>query len=268
MMSKHLYEGEVLDRATSRESLETRLDMNKRFQSTDFDSWLMDRLSVVSGEDILDVGCGTGAQSIPSLNIVGSNGSVSSLDMSGESVNELIRKAGNATNLHAVVSDMGELEEVIEKQFSVKQYDLAQSSYALYYSPRRIHVLDVMRNHLKPNGRLAVFTPNAPHGMVEFARQFSEIPEGVDECMVFGPNVLESYFRKHFWNVKIHFFHNIVRVPNVEDFLIFYKSTTYYKSDAEEKICAAVQDKIDREGYFEYEKNGYLIIGEAQIQNA
>jgi SAM-dependent methyltransferase len=146
-----------------------------------------------------------------------------------------------------------------------KKFDLVQSSYALYYSPQRMSVLDVMRNHLKHDGRLAVFTPNAPHGMVDFVAQYSEIPQGVTECMVFGPNVLEKYFRKNFWEVTIHLFHNVVRILTVTDFLEFYKSTTYFNSEAEEKICADVQRKIDKYGFFEFEKNGYLIIGQNKI---
>lgn len=267
-MVEHVYNGDVLERATSKESLEKRLDLNKKYQSTDFDSWLMERLGVESGEDVLDVGCGTGAQSIPLVNKVGENGSVSSLDISAESVEKLIQKASNPPNLRAVISDMGNLEDVIETQFVTKEYDLAQSSYALYYSPRRMHVLDVMRKHLKPEGRLAVFTPNAPHGMVEFARQFIEIPSGVDECMVFGPDILERYFRQHFWDVTIHLFHNIVKIPSLTEFLTFYRSTTYYDEAVEEKIGAAVQDIINRDGCFEYEKNGYLIVGQNQIRNA
>ncbi len=54
-MNGHLYTKEVIDRAVSKNSLNNRLDMNKKFQSTDFDSWLMARLNPQAGEDILDV---------------------------------------------------------------------------------------------------------------------------------------------------------------------------------------------------------------------
>lgn len=264
-MAEQVYDNQLMGRAVSTASLETRLDMNKKFQSTDFDSWLMARLNPQAGEDILDVGCGTGAQSIPFLKSVGPEGSVSALDIAADSVAELIRKSGNSPCLSAAVSDMGKLADVIDQQFAVKQYDLAQSSYALYYSAERMAVLDTMRKHLKPNGRLAVFTPNAPHGMVEFVRQFAEIPGGVDDCMEFGPHVLEPYFRKHFWDVTVHFFHNVVRIPTVADFASFYRSTTYYNASVEQQLSAVVENKITENGFFEYEKNGYLIIGQSQF---
>jgi SAM-dependent methyltransferase len=260
-MSNPVNNGTLLELATSSQHLQTRLELNRKLSSTDFTQWLFSRLDVHEGDDILDVGCGTGAQTIPFLRLAGAQGSVSSLDISESSVAAVREAAGNPSNLSAVVADMADLQTCIDSRFTVKKYDLAHSSYALYYSPRRQEVLRVMRDSLKPNGRLAAFTPNSPHGMVDFVRQFHAIPAEVDESLLFGPSVLEPFFRQSFWDVTVHFFHNRVRVEDVETFMKFYRATTYFVKDCEPAIAAKVQNIISSKGYFEYEKNGYLIIG-------
>lgn len=91
------------------------------------------------------------------------------------------------------------------------------------------------------------------------------MPDQVEECFVFGPSVLELYFRRHFWDVEIYLFHNVVSVLTTEDFLTFFRATTYYNPAAEKEIVLAVQKEIDAHGVMKYERNGHLIIGQNQI---
>jgi len=60
--------------------------------ASDFDARLLERLAVKLGEHVLDVGCGTGAQSIPIAGLVGPSGRVSSLDISAASIATLQSK--------------------------------------------------------------------------------------------------------------------------------------------------------------------------------
>ena len=229
---------------------------------------MLSRLNAKAGDKVLDVGCGTGAQSLPLLKLVGETGVVCSLDISAESVTTLIEKAQGASNLTAVVSDMAELETVIADRFLIKSFDLAISCYALYYSPERMRVLDIMRQSLSPHGQLVVFTPNKPHGMVDAVRRIGPIPEEIDDSLGFGPAVLEPHFRKQFWDVTVHFFHNIMRVSDVEDAVNFFRSTTYYDKALEEPFRNEVKKEMAAKGVFEYEKNGYLICGRRPFEAA
>jgi hypothetical protein len=118
-----------------------------------------------------------------------------------------------------------------------------------------------MRNALKPGGRCAVFTPIGPHGLVELAARFTQVPEAVFESLSFGTAVLEPYFRRHFATVEIHRFHNEISLPSAELLLEFYRQTTYHDAAAEAPMGAFAEKAIARDGRFVYEKNGYLIIG-------
>jgi ubiquinone/menaquinone biosynthesis C-methylase UbiE len=256
-----IYSGDRQERATNTNYLERRLQINKSYASADFDAWLFSRLAVREGEDVLDVGCGSGAQTVPFAKQVGATGSVSALDISTESVELLKGRLPPGARVRAVASDMALLAEVIARQFDVKRYDLAHSSYALYYSPKRLEVLDVMRGALKEAGRCAVFTPDAPHGLVELASRYSSVPESVFDSLTFGQRVLKPYFDAAFRSVEEHRFHNMLSLPDADVVIEFYRQTTYYDAAAEARIREHVAKEIAANGVFRYEKNGYLIIG-------
>jgi ubiquinone/menaquinone biosynthesis C-methylase UbiE len=256
-----VYSGEVQQRAVSKASLDTRLDVNRRYQSVDFHAWLMKRLGVTQGEQILDVGCGTGAQALRFLADIGPQGSVSALDISAESIEALLAQAQGDPRLQAVVADMAELPTLIESTFRTQRYSLAQSTYSLYYSPSRHDVLRTMAAALVPHGRLAIFNPLSPHGLVDLAARFGPVPDAVYDSLQFGPTCLEPWFRELFWEVRVDVFQSVVRVTSIDDMRDFYRATTYYSADAEPDLLAAVSAEIDRAGSFTYEKNGYLIQG-------
>jgi ubiquinone/menaquinone biosynthesis C-methylase UbiE len=260
-MGSVIYSGDQAERATATHYLEKRIEINRVYSSADFDGWLFAHLKVQAGEDILDVGCGSGAQTVPFAKLAGPTGSVSSLDISADSIALLKSRVPPGSRIEATAADMADLSQVIANSFSVKRYSLAHSSYALYYSPNRLRVLDIMRGALKPGGRCAVFTPNRPHGLVELAARFTDIPSAVDESLGFGPDVLRPYFDEHFVRVETHHFHNVVTIPSSDVLLEFYRQTTYYDPGAEAEMRKVVDDAIGSVGNFKYEKNGYLIIG-------
>ena len=256
----HIYGGERFEQATSRDSLEERLRINKAYASADFDGCLMERLHVVPGEDVLDVGCGTGGQSLLFAKSVRPGGSVSALDISKGSVEALNAALSADDPVQAIVGDMTDLPSLIENTFRTKRYDLAQSSYALYYALERDAVLGTMKAHLKPGGRLAVFTPQGPHGLVELAAKYCEIPQPVYDSLNFR-SVLHEWFHGNFQSVEEHDFHNELRIPTADEVLDFYAATTYYDANAVPAIREHVEAEITKNGFFEYEKNGYLVIG-------
>ncbi len=261
MKKGHIYTNDMKDRAVSKDSLEIRLNINKKYQNRDFQKWLNDKLNVCEGEHILDVGCGTGAQALNFLKKIGNNGTVSCLDISEQSVKQLLQNISNDQRVEANVSDMAELENIINNKFRQKKYSLAHSSYALYYSPSRLKVLKVMANSIFDDGRVAIFTPTNPHGLVEIASRFSDIPKLVSDSLVFGKEVLEPEFLDLFWDVEIYYFQSMMIIDDVNDFMDFYRATTYFDKNAFFEIQNYANKEIDLKGNISYSKNGYLIIG-------
>ena len=245
-MGSVIYSSEQSERATATGFLEKRIAINHAYASADFDAWLLERLKIRLGEDVLDIGCGSGAQTIPFSKLVGPTGSVSSIDISADSVALLTSRVPSGARVQAVTADMGDLADAIADQFTVKRYTLAHSSYALYYSSKRMHVLDVMRGALKPGGRCAVFTPNQPHGLVDLAARFTSVPAAVNESLRFGTEVLEPYFSRNFARFEVHHFHNVMTLPSADILIEFYRQTTYYDARIEPEMRAVAADQIKR----------------------
>jgi ubiquinone/menaquinone biosynthesis C-methylase UbiE len=250
-----------LDIVTSSDALRARLESNRRYSSVDFQDWLLERLAVAPGMDVLDVGCGTGAQALALLETVGLKGSISALDVSAPSVERVREQARKHPNLEAEVAEMMTLAEVIAARFRVKKYDLAQSTYALYYAADPVRVLDAMRAALRPTGRMAVCVPNNPHGLVEFIRRFMPVPPANDASGRFGGEVLEPYFRRHFIEVDISLLCNVQRIPTTAEVMKFWRNTSYFNADVAGAVEAAIDDEVTRAGAFAYEKNSFLVVG-------
>jgi SAM-dependent methyltransferase len=247
---------------TATDSLTTRLDFNRRHAKFDFHAWVKEHYAFSEGEHVLDVGCGTGAQALTALAAVGPIGSVSALDISADSIAALRRSAGGAPNLTAVVATMDQLEGVIAERFPVKIYDVAHSTYALWYAQNHIGALDAMRAALRPRGRLIVTTPNAPNGLRELAKRVGPPTPYLDLSTRFGPNVLEPYFRSYFARVTIHLQRNTLVVTDVDEVVRFYRAAAYYDRETEPRLRSAVTSEIAATGRFLFEKNNYMIIGQ------
>lgn len=247
-------------RETSTGFLETRLRLNRNAR-LDFTKWLFSRLNVSAGESVLDVGCGTGNQTLPFLDAVGLDGWVCATDISQSSIAKLIEIAGHPKNLTTHVGDMVDLGQICQSTFGSRCYDLVQSTYAIYYASDWHKVLEAMRMHLKPRGRMAVFCPNRPHGMIELVRQRTPIPATVDSSLDFGPTILEPFMRNAFWEVEVHHFQNLMYLTSVQEFVDFFRATTYYDQEAEQHLIDDVRELLGKRGRLEFEKCGYLVIG-------
>lgn len=246
---------------TKNDSLNVRLHANKNFGSLDFHSWVFQNCAFQPGMDILDVGCGNGKQVIEALRVLGGRGSVTALDLSQESVDELRNTVGNPPNLELVVGDMRDLGRHIRDSFRVKTYDLAQSTYALFYGIEHIKILEAMRTALKPTGRLLVTTPVGPNGFRQLVNRLGFPTPELAPIDTFGPHVLEPYFRSFFSHVNIQIRRNLLKLPSLEAVRELYRSTAYHFEEAEEGLMRLVAAEIEARGYFAFEKNAYMIEG-------
>lgn len=112
------------------------------------------------GERVLDACCGTGASAIPAAELVGPNGHVDAVDMSGPMVDEL-RRLSDLPQLHAHQADV--------TTWQAESYDVVQSALGIFFFPDMTAGTDHLISLARPGGRV-VFTIWRGESMVAAGR--------------------------------------------------------------------------------------------------
>lgn len=260
-MTSRLEREQYRDETNRTGTLEARLGFNAKASKVDFQSWLQSLIDVAPGMNILDVGCGTGAQVVRYLERLEGTGKVCAIDLSKDSIKTLKNSIESEDLLETAVADMIDLDEVISKSFSVSRFDLITSTYSLYYAREPVAVLEMMRSHLAPGGLMSICVPVAPHGLVNLVGQYKAIPQIVSESLEIGPKHILPFFRNAFEFVTVHYLNNRQEVKSSNEMIEYLKNAPYYSSDVEKNVRHHIDAEIDKTGTFLFGRNSFLIIG-------
>jgi len=110
---------------------------------------LIKNAKIKSGQNVLDLACGTGLVTKKILNKVGKNGEVYGIDSSNSALKIAKKWIGHKKNIHFVRGDA----ETIE--FNTK-FDVITCQFALFFFPNEQIVLKNMKKFLKKNGIIAL----------------------------------------------------------------------------------------------------------------
>ena len=144
------------------DSLNTRIDIHKRFGLRDMTQWILEKLGQANGLEILDSGCGLGDQCIlfnqeyPDSNIVG-------LDTSPDLWTKA-RERTSEKNL-AIRFIEGSIDDPLP--FESESFDLVTCIFAVYYAKDVWFSIREMHRVLKLGGRIFLAGPD-PDNKPEF----------------------------------------------------------------------------------------------------
>ena len=247
--SKYAVETNLSDR------LQARLTINKEVSVIDFQKWVQQQTDISNGEDVLDVGCGTGAQSLRFLDRVGDKGSVYAIDAMESSITQLLEKAKGQKNLDVKVDDMMNLNNIA----SNRRFDVAACTYAIYYAKNPAVVIKAMYDLLKPGGRLMICVPHEPHGLVELVKKYKSIPSVVLDSLRIGRQLLQPFFDEHFDSYSISFLKNLQSYKDMDQVMAALTAAAYYDDSIEKDVCQDIESAIKKEGSFQFYKRSFLI---------
>ena len=118
-----------MSRATQSELLEQRIAENASSQQVDLATWIFDRVRVQPGDQVLELCCGTGGQTLAMLDRVGERGHVTALDT-------LAAKAGSkGSRLTCLEASLETFPSALSEVDGPRSgFDLVFCAYGLYYS--------------------------------------------------------------------------------------------------------------------------------------
>lgn len=137
---------------TDASALERRIDAHVKFGSGDLNQWILGILAPQPGHSVLDLGCGTGNQSIPLTKIVGPDGNVTSVDISSDALAILKDRASEAGVAELVTTTQCSLDEIPDRLGDAR-FDRVVASYSLYYAGVPGEIIRFIHRSLRPHGR-------------------------------------------------------------------------------------------------------------------
>jgi|SRR5882672_885395 len=259
----------MTSRATQAELLEQRIAENRHSQEVDLVAWIFERTGIEPSDQILELCCGTGGQTVRMLSSLGENGRVVALDTSALALETLTgRAAGEASSkLTTLQAGLDELTPVLERSgFKAPSFDLIFCAYGLYYSQDPRKTMDEALEWLKPRGRIVVVGPYGPNN-----RQLFDLVQssGVTLCesVLFSSAkfMLETvipWATLYFESVRVSTMVNPVRWATPERVLNYWQNTTFYDAAKRPAFEKLLQEHFAENGQFVNEK--WVMIVEMQ----
>ena len=135
---------------------------------------LVEHASVAPGDQVLDLGCGRGAATLPAAERVGPAGHVLALDLAPGMVSRL-RADVDRAGLDQVVCRVGDAED---PDASPGSWDVVLASLVLFFLPDPAGALRCYRRLLRPGGRVAFswFAGDDPRWDPVFDALVAELP--------------------------------------------------------------------------------------------
>lgn len=237
-----------MSRATQSELLEQRIAENVSSQEIDLATWIFERVPVQPGNQVLELCCGTGGQTLPLLNRVGDDGRVVALDISRAALDTLASKAGaHRSRLVCVEGGLEDFSSAIQ-QAGIQQngFDLIFCAYGLYYGSDAKKTLQEARSRLKREGRIVVVGPFGPNNKPLFdlvrASGVAIAEPVIFSSEAFMLHTVLPWGAQNFESVSVHTMVNPVRWTTPERVMNYWQNTTFYdaekRSEFEGLVCA------------------------------
>jgi SAM-dependent methyltransferase len=118
---------------TDASALSRRIEAHRRFATRELEPWVLELVEPRPGMACLDLGCGTGKQTLALAESVGNAGTVLAVDASTEALAALERTATSEaldSRIQTLASDF----DLLSRRPCERRFDRAIGCYSLYYS--------------------------------------------------------------------------------------------------------------------------------------
>lgn len=215
-----------------------RIDNNKSAIKFDFNAWVFSQFSVPQGENILELCCGTGAQTKYLTRLSGNNSTVYILDASVDALNMTTSICENAdAKIIPIHGQLDDLSNLIPKNI---EFSLIFCSYGFYYSKNQKKLFKTIKNQLSKNGLLVIVGPYNKNNNELFSllKQNGVLIEKsvLSSSCTFMTRTVLPYMINNFRNIVVNTAENPIEWKSVKEVLSYWENTTFYDSSKRNKI--------------------------------
>jgi len=250
----------MTSRATQAELLEQRIAENRASQEVDLVRWIFERIPVQESDQVLELCCGTGGQTLRMLSALGERGRLYALDVARDALNTLVsRAAADESKLIAVHASLDDLSGTLRDcGLERPTFDLIFCAYGLYYSSDAKKTLDEAFSWMKKGGRMVIVGPFGPNNgqLFELVRASgAPIPDPVvSSSERFMTEVVVPWAAVKFRSIRIGTMVNPVRWLAPERVLNYWQNTTFYSADHRHEFARRLAQHFAQHGEFVNEK--------------
>ena len=250
--------------------LNSRINVHEDVGEKCIDEWILDIVKIKKGENILDLGCGTGKQVISFGKILEGTGGITACDIK----NDLIDKAKSAVKENGISNVSFILHDMNKKlPFQDNSFDMISSCFAIYYVDDPEVVIKDCNRVLRKDGRMFIAGPT-PQNTKDFWDLHEKItgkmiPEVALKRRARIHDVFIPLMKKHFSNVVVEVFNNSLKFRDSQQLLDWYTTSLLFKEGIEDDkkeivvkdMKEAVEEEIQRNGFYEVKKQVYGVLG-------
>jgi ubiquinone/menaquinone biosynthesis C-methylase UbiE len=222
--------------------------------------WIFEQIPVGKTDQVLELCCGTGGQTLRMLGALGEGGRVYALDVARDALNTLVeRAAADRSKLVVVQASLEDLSGTLRSAgLEGPSFDLIFCAYGLYYSSDARKTLDESLSWLKGGGRIVVVGPFGPNNgqLFDLVRASgATIPDPViSSSERFMSEIVVPWAAVKFQSTRIGTLVNPVRWSTPERVLNYWQNTTFYSADHRPEFERRLAKHFAQHGEFVNEK--------------
>ena len=235
-------------------ALAIRIETHKKYGSADLNEWIFNHLKPREGECVLELGSGTGKQTLPIARMVGKEGRVVAVDASKDSMDALLKVADDMKVKDRIIPFVANFDEIGEhiRKFN---FDRVLASYSIYYARDCKKVLELIHGIMNPNGVFFFCGPSSKNNMELINFHYGLLGRNASESypapVLFMEKLGQALAKSIFKKVDAFTFENILRIDSSKALYDYWKSYNLYDEKIDKEFNKAAVEHFKTHEFFE-----------------